>query len=200
VTPSSKARGKDGGARGGGIPRINRGTSLHSNRKFGSLTRWVNRKTAASAGRGQPLLRRRRGQRLDIIRDKTVNAPRPHLQSRSGSPWRHASRLLSEVSEFDLLQDELFDVWRIAGGGLTFVARPRIYRAPLCQDRNALQIARKYVLHWRKKFEEMDALVNAHVPGIPRRRLTDYRRMETCAAKLRYAELGWRAEPGQFEE
>jgi hypothetical protein len=48
-----------------------------------------------------------------------------------------------------------------------------------CSDRRT-----QYVLYWRAKFEETDALVKAHGPGIlADADLADYRRMETFVGK-----------------
>ena len=56
---------------------------------------------------------------------------------------------------------ELFDVWRnCREEDSAFIERTRIYVLP-CAKIETLAERTQYVLHWRAKFDEMDALVKA---------------------------------------
>jgi internalin A len=79
---------------------------------------------------------------------------------------------------------ELFEVWRnCRQDDAAFIAHTRIYVLP-CARIGTLAERTQYVLYWRAKFEETDALVKAHGPGIlADADLADYRRMETFVGK-----------------
>ena len=79
---------------------------------------------------------------------------------------------------------ELFDVWRnCREEDSALIERTRFYVLP-CAKIATLAERTQYVLHWRAKFDEMDALVKANGPGIlAAADLTDYRRMETFVGK-----------------
>jgi internalin A len=79
---------------------------------------------------------------------------------------------------------ELFEVWRnCRQDDAAFIAHTRIFVLP-CASIGTLAERTQYVLYWRAKFEETDALVKAHGPGIlADADLADYRRMETFVGK-----------------
>jgi internalin A len=122
-----------------------------------------------------------------IIRDKTVMHPGDRISKfmeRIGRGDRIFVFLSDKYLKSTFCMSELFDVWRnCREEDSAFVARTRIYVLP-CAKIATLAERTHYVLHWRKKFEEMDALVKAHGPGIlAAADLTDYRRMETFVGK-----------------
>jgi hypothetical protein len=80
---------------------------------------------------------------------------------------------------------ELFDVWRnCREEDSAFIERTRAYVLPSAQI-GTLTERTQYVLYWRAKFEEMDALAKTHGPGIlAAADLADYRSVQTFVSKI----------------
>jgi len=122
-----------------------------------------------------------------VIRDKTAMHPGDRISKfmeRIGRGERVFVFLSDKYLKSTYCMTELFDVWRnCREEDSAFIARTRVYVLP-CAKIATLAQRTQYVLHWRAKFDEMDALVKAHGPGIlAAADLTDYRRMETFVGK-----------------
>ena len=122
-----------------------------------------------------------------VIRDKTAMRPGDRISKfmeRIGRGDRVFVFLSDKYLKSTYCMSELFDVWRnCREEDSAFIKRTRIYVLP-CAKIATLPERTQYVLHWRAKFDEMDALVKAYGPGIlAAADLTDYRRMETFVGK-----------------
>jgi internalin A len=124
---------------------------------------------------------------ITIIRDKTAMRPGDRISKfmeRIGRGNRVFIVLSDKYLKSTYCMSELFEVWRnCREEGSAFIKRTRVYVKP-CAKIGTLADRTQYVLHWRQQFEEMDALVKAHGPGVlADADLVDYRRMETFAGK-----------------
>jgi internalin A len=155
----------------------------------------VNQLCDAATGRG-----------ITIIRDKTAMHPGDRISKfmeRIGRGDRVFIVLSDKYLKSTYCMTELFEVWRnCREEDSAFIEHTRVY-VRSCAKIGTLAERTQYVLHWRAKFEEMDALVKAHGPGIlAAADLADYRRMETFVGKtpdmLRLVQDVLR--PREFEE
>jgi len=80
---------------------------------------------------------------------------------------------------------ELFDIWRhCRQEDQAFIDRTRVYVLPRAKV-GTLKDRTQYVLYWRAKFDEIDALAKAHGPTVlAGADLLDYRRMGTFANNI----------------
>jgi len=124
---------------------------------------------------------------VNVIRDKTAMHPGDRISEfieRLGRGKRVFIVLSDKYLKSTYCMTELFEVWRNCREEDTaFIDRTRVYVSS-CAKIETLADRTQYVLHWRAKFDEMDALVKEHGPGIlASADLADYRRMQTFVGK-----------------
>jgi internalin A len=124
---------------------------------------------------------------ITVLRDSTALRPGDRISrfmERVGRGDRVFIFLSDKYLKSTYCTTELFEVWRnCRQEDAAFIARTRIYVLPSARI-DTLADRTQYVLYWRAKFDETDALVKAHGPGIlADAGLADYRRMETFVSK-----------------
>jgi len=124
---------------------------------------------------------------IKIIRDKTAMRYGDRI-SKFMSRIAHGNRIFIVLSDKYLksayCMHELFDVWRnCREDDAEFIGRTRVFILP-CAKIESLSERAQYIVHWKKRFEETEALVKEFGPAIlGAADLDDYRWMSDFANK-----------------
>jgi internalin A len=106
---------------------------------------------------------------ITIIRDKTTMRYGDRI-SKFMSRIAHGDRIFIVLSDKYLksayCMHELFDVWRnCREDDAEFITKTRVFILP-CAKITTLRQRTQYIVHWKKRFEETEALVKKHGPTI----------------------------------